>query len=325
MSFASLPAFQSFVFIKYLSFTKNPLGWTCYFKDKDQTNIWLCDVHFLTKCTSSSWRHYLAPGFNTWVALLVPSNYTRYKHQMLTRHCILQMTQLFHKVLNADVPPISQMFKKCHCHPGEFLYLQTGLDFHTTTEACLAEQICKLWSFQVQIHYWPPWSIFRNSPDIQQIHYRPLQSVFRNNPEMHINSLPTTTINLQIQPRDAHKSPPKTFLGNSKVSHLLQLGLRFVKVRALQALLETQTHMHIRSFPQFESEHQLTQCFSFQSQNVICKEAGTLYLLRWKRKMSQQSCHSLLLYISLMTCIHSTWQNGWNWSLKTLLDSLVGY
>jgi hypothetical protein len=33
-------------------------------------------------------------------------------------------------------------------------------------------------------------------------------------------------------------------LGNSKVSDLLQLGLRFVKVRALQALLETQTHIH---------------------------------------------------------------------------------
>ncbi len=126
---------------------------------------------------------------------------------------------------------------------------------------------------------------------------------------MHINSLPTTTINLQIQPRDTHKSPPKTFLGNSKVSHLLQLGLRFVKVRALQALLETQTHAHIRSLLQFESEHQLTQCFSFQSQNVICKEAGTLHLLWWKRKMSQQSCPSLLLYIWRMTCIHSTWQN----------------
>ncbi len=193
--------------------------------------------------------------------------------------------------------------------PSRRIPLQTGLDFHTTTDACLAEQICKLWSFQVQIHYWPPQSIFRNSPEMQQIHYRPLQWVFRNNPEMHINSLPTTTISLQIQPRDTHKSPPKSFLGNSKVSHLLQLGLRFVKVRALQALLETQTHTHIRSLLQFESEHQLTQCFSFQSQNVICKEVGTLHLLRWKRKMSQQSCPSLLLYISLMTCIHSTWQN----------------
>jgi hypothetical protein len=69
-----------------------------------------CDVHFLTKCTSSSRCHYLAPGFNTWVALIVNSDYTRYTHQMLTRHCTLQMTQLFHKVLNADVPPISQMF-----------------------------------------------------------------------------------------------------------------------------------------------------------------------------------------------------------------------
>jgi hypothetical protein len=98
-------------------------------------------------------------------------------------------------------------------------------------------------------------------------------------------------------------------LGNSKVSHLLQLGLRFVKESALQALLETQTHMHIRPLLQVESEHQLTQCFSFQSPNVICKEAGTLHLLRWKRKMSQQSCPSLLLYIWLMTCIHSTWQN----------------
>jgi hypothetical protein len=39
MGFASLPVFQSLVFIKYLSFTKNPLGF--YFKDKDQTNIQL--------------------------------------------------------------------------------------------------------------------------------------------------------------------------------------------------------------------------------------------------------------------------------------------
>jgi len=72
------------------------------------------------------------------------------------------------------------------------------LDFDTTTEACLAEQMHKLSSFQVQIYY------------------QPLQSIFRNSPEMHTTSLPTTAINLQKLPKDAHKSPPKTVLGNFK-------------------------------------------------------------------------------------------------------------
>jgi hypothetical protein len=56
-------------------------------------------------------------------------------------------------------------------------------------------------------------------------------------------------------------------------------------------------------------------------------------LFRWKRKMSQPSCSSLLLYIWSITCIHSTWQNVmklkfenslWllSWSLSLLWQSL---
>lgn len=207
------------------------------------------------------------------------------------------------------------MFWKCHWHLGEFLYLWTGLDFDTTTEACLAEQTRKLSSFQVQIYY------------------QPLQLIFRNSPEMHTTSLPTTAINLQKLPKDAHKSPPKTVLGNFKGFSPITTWDKFAQ------------GVHCKLSLRLDLTHTSALCYSLNlnmwlnvsasniNQNAICNEAGTLHLFRWKRKMSQPSCSSLLLYIWSITCIHSTWQNVmklkfenslWllSWSLSLLWQSL---
>jgi hypothetical protein len=108
---------------------------------------------------------------------------------------------------------------------------------------------------------------------------------------MHTNSLPTTTINLQKQPRDAYKFitnycnqssetaqrctqiPAKDFVGQfkgrspgttwSKVCHgaycKLCLRLSLTQPSALCCSLQ--------------SACQLAKCFSFQPQNVICKRS----------------------------------------------------
>jgi hypothetical protein len=113
-----------------------------------------------------------------------------------------------------------------------------------------------------------------------QIHYQPPQSIFRNSPEMHTNSLPITAINLQKQPRDAHTIPAKDFVGQfkgrspgttwSKVCHgahcKLCLRLSLTQPSALCCSLQ--------------SDCQLAKCFSFQPQNVICKR-------RWNSALAQ--------------------------------------
>jgi hypothetical protein len=93
-------------------------------------------------------------------------------------------------------------------HLGEFLYLWTGLDFDTTTEACLAKQTRKLSSFQVQIYY------------------QPLQSIFRNCLKMHTNPHPRLSWEI------------------SKVSHLLQLGISLLKVCTASSAWDLTSHTH---------------------------------------------------------------------------------
>ncbi len=49
MSFASLPAFQALVFIKYLSFTKNPLGWNLLLQRQGSKQIFGLWCSFFNK------------------------------------------------------------------------------------------------------------------------------------------------------------------------------------------------------------------------------------------------------------------------------------
>jgi hypothetical protein len=136
------------------------------------------------------------------------------------------------------------------------------------------------------------------APRCTQIHYQPPQSIFRISPEMHTNSLPITAINLQKQPRDAHKFitnhsnqssetaqrctqiPAKDFVGQfkgpspgttwSKVCHgaHCKLCLRL-------SLTQPSTLCY-----SLQSDCQLAKCFSFQPQNVICKR-------RWNSALAE--------------------------------------
>jgi hypothetical protein len=135
--------------------------------------------------------------------------------------------------------------------------------------------------------------------------------------------LPTNVINLQKQPKDAHKSPPKTFLGKSKFSQLLQLNSSFSRC-ALQAL-----HCKLTDT--------LGLCYSLDI-NIIWFNVSTsnpkmsfikkleLYTWSWGRRKFNN--HLALHYSSIYDLWPTYIIHGkmwWNQSLKTPLDSLVGY
>ncbi len=207
------------------------------------------------------------------------------------------MTHLFCRVLNADVPPIP----KCS---GNAIDIQENSSISELGWILTQLQKFALLSRRVNCHPFRFKFITdhcnKSSETAQrctQIHYRPLQSIFRNSPEMHTTSLPTTAINLQKLPKDAHKSPPKTVLGNFK-------GFSPITTWAKVA-----QGVHCKLGLRLDLTHTSALCYSLNlnmwlnvsasniNQNAICNEAGTLHLFRWKRKMSQPSCSSLLLYI----------------------------
>jgi hypothetical protein len=137
---------------------------------------------------------------------------------------------------------------------------------------------------------------------------------------MHTSSLPTTSINLQKQPRDAHKFitnhcnqfsetaqrctqiPAKDFVGQfkgcspgttwSKVCHgahwKLCLRLSLTQPSALCCSLQ--------------SHCQLANVSASGLKMSFVKEARTLHLLRWKRKMSQPF---LPLHCSVLYNLHT--------------------
>ncbi len=203
--------------------------------------------------------------------------------------------------LSADSSKTAQRCRQIHCWPLQSIFrIHPGMC--TNSLLAIAVNLQKLprdaHKFITNHHNQSSESAQRCT----QIHYQSQRSIFRNSPEMHTNSLPITAINLQKQPRDAHKSLPRTLLVNSKVPHQVQLGLRFVMVHTASSAWDSASHNH----QLFATVFNLTVSWQNVSASSLkmsfVKEDGTLHLLRWKRKMSQPF---LPLYCSVLYDLHT--------------------